>query len=1463
MKKKNRGLSVRIMTALLSVLLLMGLFPYVNVSAATAEEILSVFDSSAPSEYKAGENPYGYATNQEFLMAAQNELLLLRSHNAGNIKNNWYSGFNAGSFNGNDSSAKLQNIDESSSPFSSSGSYSSQKSYPFTNAVAFDPMGTGRDDHVAYIGFNPDGEKSDGSGEQGEIVVYVMNVNSGVTSVAYHGGWAPYMKDKDFEQFEVDSLFAITAGKYTDSDKETFVVYIAGEDGTYTLQEWKVTTSNSQSIYLSCIGESKNLLHTEYVNTCTEMAKTNRKENMLHVSLETGDFNGDRIDDLAVLSYIDEPTSEYWGSDFDDVENHREISAKVYSPQLKIARGGGSGSVLSDGKYVKDKLIRQSENSRTFTTMYGCSVSAGDVDGDGVDELVAAGYERDVYHNSDVISGVYYDLARLVTIWEFLENHITELLFEQHDYQDTQNKIYNIWTSDAHIEFSGEYGINRGECKYDKKIQVIPQFKTECVALNGDSNPEYIFLNGTLCTFENGKLEHKYTPSVFNNEPAKYSSFGAKFGFIDSMAVGVFDSNTVGREQIIISMGLLADNGDDDYHYFLGVVGGRNYNDTVRDGVTVEYGTLRQYYTTRFYQDDEYTEYMKKNNGLFDRGANYDERLNCVLVAIDRGKDGTMARYSGKGYTFSNPNLISVLQAAPYYSDFGSYGDSATTYEFSTTYTISEQSAASTSFSVGVSTEMEAPGLKFAIGGGYMEGFTRSFEQSFTETHTTAFTAKEENQVVLQRTPIVIYNYELQNSKGEWTDTIQITVPCAPSYVLMTVEEYNSFAKAYNSTIKAGRFTEIKDSALLGNAGNPKQYDDSFGSKITRLSTGTYVMNMSSGSMTSTYEKGSEDTTGITTKQGYYVDTFIGTGAGFTGGSIYGGVETSISGDTSYGTFETTGQYRKASGTVYGIGELKNKIPENILSQYGFNWSFGTWMLSMAGGLDLPVYGYVVNPVAQPAASPANFSVTDSGDEAKPMTVSFSKVDNATGYTLYMLDSTNEYKVFANINSGNSNTISGNYSFPDGYRDISITLAVTATVDGKETAMSPSITYYKENGAITAYEIAVANGFEGTVEEWLDSLVGEDGKDGKDGVGISDVYINPSTGELTVIFDNGTEKALGDVTGSDGVDGRGIDSLFINENGELIVNLTDNSQVNLGVVTGQDGEDGNGISDISKTSTEGLVDTYTITYTDGTTTTFKVTNGEQGEQGIQGIQGEKGEDGHTPIITIQNGYWYIDGVSTNQSAQGVQGETGNGISEISKTSTAGLVDTYTITYTDGTTTTFKVTNGEQGEQGIQGIQGEKGEDGHTPVITVQNGYWYIDGVNTNQLAQGLKGDKGDKGDTGVGVADAKIDDQGNFIVTLTDGTVINTGNILDILTPKEPNKILGDSNGDDTVSVKDATLIQKYVADMALIEQENLKCSDVNADTVINVKDATAIQMHAVNIKTVYPIGILMNTVAN
>lgn len=96
---------------------------------------------------------------------------------------------------------------------------------------------------------------------------------------------------------------------------------------------------------------------------------------------------------------------------------------------------------------------------------------------------------------------------------------------------------------------------------------------------------------------------------------------------------------------------------------------------------------------------------------------------------------------------------------------------------------------------------------------------------------------------------------------------------------------------------------------------------------------------------------------------------------------------------------------------------------------------------------------------------------------------------------------------------------------------------------------------------------------------------------------------------------------------------------------------------------------------------------------------------------------------------------------------GEKGDTGNGISNIVLSQSEGLVDTYTITYTNGATSTFTVTNGERGEKGIQG---ERGKDGVTPTIEISDdGYWIINGEETRHRAIGKDGENGETGEVNI------------------------------------------------------------------------------------------------------------------
>lgn len=67
--------------------------------------------------------------------------------------------------------------------------------------------------------------------------------------------------------------------------------------------------------------------------------------------------------------------------------------------------------------------------------------------------------------------------------------------------------------------------------------------------------------------------------------------------------------------------------------------------------------------------------------------------------------------------------------------------------------------------------------------------------------------------------------------------------------------------------------------------------------------------------------------------------------------------------------------------------------------------------------------------------------------------------------------------------------------------------------------------------------------------------------------------------------------------------------------------------------------------------------------------------------------------------------WKCVGTNSWQSQGELKGADGNGITDISKTSTSGLVDTYTITFDDGDTETFNITNGADGQNGSKWYKG--------------------------------------------------------------------------------------------------------------------------------------------------------------
>ena len=337
----------------------------------------------------------------------------------------------------------------------------------------------------------------------------------------------------------------------------------------------------------------------------------------------------------------------------------------------------------------------------------------------------------------------------------------------------------------------------------------------------------------------------------------------------------------------------------------------------------------------------------------------------------------------------------------------------------------------------------------------------------------------------------------------------------------------------------------------------------------------------------------------------------------------------------------------------------------------------------------------------------------------------------------------------------------------DGKDGVSI-VSVEKT-DSKGLTDTYTITY--SDGKITTF--TVTNGKDGV--DGSDGEDGTDGENGKDGISITDVDINAS-GELVISFSEGSPVNLGKVVGADGDDGQdgkngiSIKGATVDDNGNLILTLSDESEINAGKVKGEngvDGKDGISISGVEINESGELV----LSFSDGKQNNLGKIIGKDGKDGI-GIAEIELDENYNLIIHYSNGE--TQNLGNIRGEKGEQGKDGVSIVSVEKTGTDGLKDTYMITYSDGKTTIFTVTNGKDG------VDGSDGEDGIsiTDVDINESGELVISFSEGSPVNLGkIIGADGDDGQDGIGIEKARVDENGDLILTLSNATEINVGNV--------------------------------------------------------------------------------------
>ena len=278
----------------------------------------------------------------------------------------------------------------------------------------------------------------------------------------------------------------------------------------------------------------------------------------------------------------------------------------------------------------------------------------------------------------------------------------------------------------------------------------------------------------------------------------------------------------------------------------------------------------------------------------------------------------------------------------------------------------------------------------------------------------------------------------------------------------------------------------------------------------------------------------------------------------------------------------------------------------------------------------------------------------------------------------------------------------------------------------------------------SAYEIAVQNGFEGSVTEWLESLKGKDGVDG-------------------VAGKDGVDGAAGK-DGIDGVDGKSAYELAV-ANG-----YKGNVQEWLASLVGAAGKDG-----VDGAVGKNGMSAYEIA----------VKNGYEGTE-VEWLRSLAGANGKSAYeLAVDNGYEgdltsWLESLVGENGAAGANGKSAyelakdNGFKGTEAEWLATLIGPTGAAGKDGKSAyEIAVEQGFEGDvtawlESLVGAKGPKGDKGDTGA----------QGPKGEPGTDGAQGPKGDKGDAGVSVVDAyikEVDGDLHLILVMSNKTEIDAG----------------------------------------------------------------------------------------
>lgn len=509
-------------------------------------------------------------------------------------------------------------------------------------------------------------------------------------------------------------------------------------------------------------------------------------------------------------------------------------------------------------------------------------------------------------------------------------------------------------------------------------------------AADGVNAKASVLIMDTIYTYEAGKgLNEEYRTDYFNHSDNGIGTSIITNGLVQDAVSGNFSGNEEGREQIVFT--------------------------------TCQKRASKNQY---FYKTYTYKKTGKSFWQCNSTGYRISKKGNAYtsLCAPDIDSDSTIARIKDVSLTYTEPEVLALLESTPYFSevDEGDIGNSETAYgkENGEGTSVSTAEGLTTNIVAGFEWSVDDICAGFVCGA----GFETSIEQGYTWETATSTTKKfslnysndtGENQVIVYRRPVTTYRYEIKGTK----DTMVLARQGTLLTSMLPVDEYNEAAQSYE-------LEEIAD-GTLGTPGNPFSY---------RSSTAG-LNNVAESKITTQYGKEGTVTQEFSTETEQEKTFTYDLDASFTAYGLVFGVKAGGGGGTTYSESQSTINTEAITKT----GAVTGKQVEG----YDFNWKFAHWTTKV-NGTEIPVLGYVLTNVIAPPSPPENLAVESVTSDSAKITWDAGE-RGADEYRIYQI-----YSDGSDIQIGTVDGTESTYEVTGLKPDTSYTYAIKAYKEGKK-----------------------------------------------------------------------------------------------------------------------------------------------------------------------------------------------------------------------------------------------------------------------------------------------------------------------------------------------------------------------------------------------------------------------------